>query len=39
VKQQQNDQKLFAKDLGEKRSHHGLVFIFDRFLCRSYCTL
>jgi len=30
VKQQQNDRKLCAKDMGEKRSHFGLVFIFDR---------
>jgi len=26
-KQQQNDRKLYANDLGEKRSHLGLVFI------------
>ena len=31
VKQQQNDRKLSAKDMGEKHSHLGLVFIFDRF--------
>jgi len=39
VKQQQNDRKLCGKDSGEKRSHHGLIFMFDRFLCRRYCTL
>jgi len=39
VKQRQCDQKLCTKDLGEKRSHLGLVFIFDRFLWRRYYTL
>ena len=39
MQQQQNDQKLCAKDLGEKCSHLGLVLIFHRFLCRRYCTL
>jgi len=35
---QQNDRKFCAKDLGEKRSRLGLVFTFDRFLCRRYST-
>jgi len=39
VKQQENDRKLCAKDLREKRSYLGLVFILDRFLWRRYCTL
>jgi len=36
---QQNDLKLYAKDMGEKRSHLRLVFIFDRFLGTRDCTL
>jgi len=39
VKQIQNDRKLCAKDMGEKHSPLELVFIFDRFLFRRYCTL
>jgi len=31
--QQQNDQKLCAKDLGEKWSYLGLVSIFSSFSC------
>jgi len=31
VKQQQNDRKLCAKDLGEKCSHLGLISIFGKF--------
>jgi len=38
VKQQQNDRKLYAKDMGEKRSHLGLVFICENF-CAQGCVL
>jgi len=38
-KQEQKYQKLYTKDLGEKRSHFGLVSIFGRFSCRRYRTL
>jgi len=37
-KQQQNDQKLCEKDLGEKCSYLWLVSIFGRFLCLGSCT-
>ena len=37
-KQQQNDRKLCAKDLGEKCSCFGLISIFGRFLCLGSCT-
>jgi len=33
TKQQQNDRKLCAKDLGAKCSYFGLVSIFGRFSC------
>jgi len=36
--QQQNDQKLCAKDLGEECSYHRLVSIFSRFSCLGSCT-
>jgi len=37
-KQQQNDKKLWAKDLGEKCSNLGLVSIFGRFSSLWSCT-
>jgi len=36
---QQNDRKLCAKDLGEKWSYLGLVFIFGSFSCLGSFTL
>jgi len=35
VKQQQNDPKLCAKDLGENRSHVGFVFI-PKIMCKRF---
>jgi len=37
-KQQQNDQKLCEKDLGEKCSYLVSVSIFGRFSCLGSCT-
>jgi len=35
LKQQQNNRKLSAKDLGEKRSYLGLVFI-PNIMCKRF---
>jgi len=35
VKQQQNDRKLCAKDLGTKRSHLGMIFIL-KIMCKRF---